>query len=45
MIEPIMYLGIGFLLASLLLLVIVPLVHNRATRLTMRRARTISRAA
>ena len=37
MIEPIMYLGIGFLLASLLLLVIVPLVHNRATRLTMRR--------
>ncbi len=37
MIEPIMYLGIGFLIASLLLLVIVPLVHNRATRLTMRR--------
>ena len=37
MIEPIMYLGIGFLVASLLLLVIVPLVHNRATRLTMRR--------
>ena len=37
MIEPSMYLGIGFLVASLLLLVIVPLVHNRATRLTMRR--------
>ena len=37
MIEPIMYLGIGFLLASLIGLVLVPLVHNRATRLTMKR--------
>jgi len=37
MIETIMYFGIGFLCASLLGLVLVPLVHNRATRLTMRR--------
>jgi chromosome segregation ATPase len=37
MIEPIMYFGIGFLLASLFGLVLIPLVHNRAVRLTMRR--------
>lgn len=37
MIEPIMYSGIGFLVASLIALVIIPLVHNRAVRLTMRR--------
>jgi chromosome segregation ATPase len=37
MIETIMYFGIGFLCASLLGLVIVPLVHNRAARLTARR--------
>src|SRR3989440_6165865 len=37
MIEPIMYFGLGFLIASLLGLVIVPLVHNRAARLTARR--------
>jgi chromosome segregation ATPase len=37
MVEPIMYFGIGFLIAALLGLVIVPLVHNRAVRLTMRR--------
>lgn len=37
MIETIMYFGIGFLCASLLGLVIVPLVHNRAVRLTRRR--------
>jgi chromosome segregation ATPase len=36
-IETIMYFGIGFLCASLLGLVIIPLVHNRATRLTVRR--------
>jgi chromosome segregation ATPase len=47
MIETIMYFGIGFLCASLLGLVLVPLVHNRATRLTMRRleaATPLSRA-
>jgi chromosome segregation ATPase len=37
MIEPIMYLAIGFLVAMLLGLTIVPLVHNRAVRLTTRR--------
>jgi chromosome segregation ATPase len=37
MIEPIMYFGIGFLVAALLVLLFVPLVHNRAVRLTMRR--------
>src|SRR6476620_12737401 len=37
MIEPIMYFGIGFLVASLLGLVLIPLVHNGAVRLTIRR--------
>jgi predicted nucleic acid-binding Zn-ribbon protein len=37
MIEPIMYLAIGFLLSMLVGLMIVPLVHNRAVRLTTRR--------
>src|SRR5438067_3233005 len=37
MIEPIMYLAIGFLLSMLFGLMIVPLVHNRAVRLTTRR--------
>ena len=36
MIEPIMFFGIGFFVASLFGLVLVPLVHNRAVRLTMR---------
>ena len=37
MIEPIMFFGIGFFVASLLGLVLIPLVHNRAVRLTMKR--------
>jgi len=37
MIEPIMYFGIGFLVAALAVLLFIPLVHNRAVRLTMRR--------
>jgi len=37
MVEPMMYLAIGFLVAMLLGLMIVPLVHNRAVRLTTRR--------
>src|ERR1700742_2141243 len=37
MVEPIMYLAIGFLLSMLCGLMIVPLVHNRAVRLTTRR--------
>jgi chromosome segregation ATPase len=37
MVEPIMFFGIGFLVASLFGLVFIPLVHGRAVRLTMRR--------
>ena len=37
MIEPIMFFGIGFLVAALIGLVVIPLVHGRAVRLTMRR--------
>ena len=37
MIEQIMYFGLGFFAASLLALIIVPFVHGRAARLTMRR--------
>jgi chromosome segregation ATPase len=37
MIEPIMFFGIGFLVAALVGLVIIPLVHGRAVRLTLRR--------
>ncbi|MGV3635297.1 MAG: hypothetical protein ACO1NY_13185 [Pseudorhodoplanes sp.] len=37
MIEPAMYLGIGFLVASLFGLIFLPLVHARAVRLTVRR--------
>src|SRR5437588_13024892 len=47
MIEPIMYVGLGFLAASLIALTIIPFVHARAVRLTMRRleaATPLSRA-
>ncbi|MBI5128915.1 MAG: hypothetical protein HZA66_05700 [Rhodopseudomonas palustris] len=37
MVEQIMYLAIGFLVAMLLALMIAPLVHNRAVRLTTKR--------
>lgn len=37
MVEPIMYFGIGFLVAALLGLILLPLVHNRAVGLTVRR--------
>jgi chromosome segregation ATPase len=37
MVEPIMFFGLGFLAASLLGLIIVPFVHGRAVRLTVRR--------
>lgn len=37
MVEPIMYLAIGFLISMLCGLMILPLVHNRAVRLTTRR--------
>ncbi len=36
MIEPVMFIGIGFLLAALAGLVFVPVVHNRAVRLTLK---------
>ena len=37
MIEPIMYVGLGFFAASLVALIIMPFVHGRAERLTTRR--------
>ncbi len=37
MVEPTMYFGIGFLAAALLAVLFIPLVHNRAVRLTTRR--------
>jgi chromosome segregation ATPase len=37
MIELVMYFGIGFLVATLLGLLFIPLVHNRAVRLTAKR--------
>jgi hypothetical protein len=37
MIEAIMYIGIGFLIAGLLVIGVIPLVHARAERLTARR--------
>ena len=37
MVEQLMFFAIGFLIASLFNLIFVPLVHNRAVRLTKRR--------
>jgi chromosome segregation ATPase len=37
MIEPIMFVGIGFMVAGLLVIGVIPLVHTRAVRLTQRR--------
>src|SRR6188508_1164636 len=37
MVEPIMFFGLGFLAASLVGLIIIPFVHGRAVRLTVRR--------
>jgi chromosome segregation ATPase len=42
MIEPIMFVGIGFLVASLLVIGLIPLVHARAVRLTMRRLEALT---
>src|SRR6266581_5664960 len=42
MIEPIMYVGIGFLVAGLLVIGLIPLVHQRAVRLTMRRLEAVT---
>lgn len=37
MVEAIMYFGIGFLLATLIALSVIPMIHGRAVRLTTRR--------
>jgi chromosome segregation ATPase len=42
MIEPIMYIGIGFLLAGLLVIGVIPLVHARAVRLTLKRIEAVT---
>lgn len=42
MVEPIMFAGIGFLLAALLVLGFIPLVHGRAVRLTTRRLEALT---
>ena len=42
MIEPIMFVGIGFLLAGLLVIGVIPLVHARAVRLTTRRLESLN---
>src|SRR5712691_4005660 len=42
MIEPIMYVGIGFLVAGLLVIGFIPLVHHRAVRLTMKRLEAVT---
>ncbi len=42
MIEPIMFIGIGFLVAGLLVIGVIPLVHARAVRLTARRLEALT---
>src|SRR5215475_5565304 len=42
MIEPIMYIGIGFLFAGLLVIGVIPLVHARAVRLTRKRLEAVT---
>src|SRR5215475_4437319 len=42
MVEPIMFMAIGFIVASLLVLGVIPLVHARAVRLTMRRLEALT---
>ncbi|MPZ38650.1 MAG: hypothetical protein GEU95_11380 [Rhizobiales bacterium] len=42
MIEPIMYIAIGFLVACMLIIGLIPVVHARAVRLTMRRLEAIT---
>jgi chromosome segregation ATPase len=42
MIEPIMFVAIGFLVAGLLVLGVIPLVHARAVRLTMKRLEAVT---
>src|SRR5262252_7454384 len=42
MVEQIMFIGIGFLIAGLLVIGVIPLVHARAVRITMRRAEALT---
>jgi chromosome segregation ATPase len=42
MIEPIMFIGIGFLVAGLLVIGVIPLVHARSERLTMRKMEALT---
>src|SRR5437588_11274958 len=42
MIEPVMFVGIGFLVAGLLVIGAVPLGHARAVRLTMKRLEAVT---
>src|SRR6201990_1309430 len=42
MVEPIMFIGIGFLVASLLVIGVIPMVHARAVRLTQRRLEAVT---
>jgi hypothetical protein len=42
MVEQIMYIGIGFLVAGLLVIGVIPLVHARAVRLSMRRLEALT---
>jgi chromosome segregation ATPase len=42
MVEPMMYIGIGFLVAGLLVIGVIPLVHARAVRLTQRRLEALT---
>src|SRR6267142_1728154 len=42
MIEPIMFVGIGFLVAGLLVIGVIPLVNARAARLTQRRLEALT---
>src|ERR1700758_5730243 len=42
MVEQIMYIGIGFLFAGLLVIGVIPLVHARAVRLTQRRLEAVT---
>src|SRR5262245_56989370 len=43
MVEQIMFVGIGFSIAGLLVIGVIPLVHARAVRLTMRRLEALTR--
>ena len=42
MVEQIMFVGIGFLVAGLLVIGVIPMVHARAVRLTMRRIEALT---